>query len=224
MSQPPRAPRPRLQAFHPVPIRARADGWTPWRQAEFIGVLAQTGSVSAAARFVGRARETAYRLRRKPGAEGFAAAWDRALAIHAMRTGNLARIAYFEARTGPSPKVTAGPSWRDTIDGLWRPILRRGIYVGSEQKPDTSALLGYLAQLDRSFKASQKELRAELRSHTQTGAGKSDAGAVQIPPGVKSMPASPSASHKVSAQLASAPASTERITKLAPVLPSRKNG
>lgn len=46
----------------------------------------------------------------------------------------------------------------------------------------------------------------------------------QIPPGVKSCPASPSASLSASAQLASSPASTERITKLAPTLPSRKNG
>ena len=54
MSQPPRASRPRLPAFHPVPTRTRCDGWTPARQAEFIGVLAETGSVSAAAGPAGR--------------------------------------------------------------------------------------------------------------------------------------------------------------------------
>lgn len=46
----------------------------------------------------------------------------------------------------------------------------------------------------------------------------------QIPPGVKSNPAAPSASHKLSMQLRSAPSSVERMTKLAPTLPSRKNG
>jgi len=49
------------------------------RQAEFIGHLAATRSVAAAARGVSMARETAYRLRARPGAQGFAAAWDVAL-------------------------------------------------------------------------------------------------------------------------------------------------
>ena len=79
MTQPSRTLRPRLPSFAPVPAKRRAGGWTPVRQAEFIGMLAETGSVSAAAEFVGMARETAYRLRRKPGAEQFALAWDIAM-------------------------------------------------------------------------------------------------------------------------------------------------
>jgi hypothetical protein len=161
MTQPPPTQRPRLPAFHPVPIRTRSDGWTPVRQAEFIGVLAETGSVSAAARFVGMARETAYRLRRKPGAEEFARAWDVALMI----AGKSVTL----PRTPPARKVTGGPTWRMICDGQWRPVLRRGKYAGSVQKPDNSALLGYLAQIDRSFRASRKELRAELRSQAEKG-------------------------------------------------------
>ena len=161
MTQPLRTPRPRLPAFHPVPIRTRSDGWTPVRQAEFIGVLAETGSVSAAAQFVGMARETAYRLRRKPGAVEFARAWDVALMI----AGKSVTL----PRTPPARKVTGGPTWRMICDGQWRPVLRRGKYAGSVQKPDNSALLGYLAQIDRSFRASQKELRAELRSQAEKG-------------------------------------------------------
>ena len=32
-------------AFVPVPLRARADGWGPRKQAQFLGMLAQTQSV-----------------------------------------------------------------------------------------------------------------------------------------------------------------------------------
>jgi len=65
--------------FRPVPLRARHDGWTPDRQRDFIAQIRLTGSVDAAARAVGMRRETAYRLRRRHGAESFAAAWDAAL-------------------------------------------------------------------------------------------------------------------------------------------------
>jgi hypothetical protein len=159
MAHPTRTPRPRLPAFHPVPVRPRADGWTPWRQAEFIGVLAETGSVSAAAAFVGMARETAYRLRRKPGAEEFARAWDVALAL----AGKSVAL----ARTHLARKVTARPCWQQVVDGNWRPVLRRGKYSATIHKPDNSGLLSHLAQMDRSFRAQSKELRAELRSQTE---------------------------------------------------------
>ena len=69
----------RVPAFLPVPGRRRADGWTALRQAAFLVALARTGSVSQAAREVGMARETAYRLRSREGGESFAAAWDRVL-------------------------------------------------------------------------------------------------------------------------------------------------
>ncbi|MBO9670015.1 MAG: hypothetical protein J7485_05820 [Sphingobium sp.] len=54
---------------------ARHDGWTPARQAAFIDALNDTGSVKAACAAVGMAEVGAYQLRRKPGAEEFAAAW-----------------------------------------------------------------------------------------------------------------------------------------------------
>lgn len=70
------SPGRRVPAFTPVPLRYRADGWTPQRQADFLGQLCETWSVVEAARRVGLTRESAYRLRDKPGAESFAAAWD----------------------------------------------------------------------------------------------------------------------------------------------------
>jgi hypothetical protein len=141
------------------------------RQAEFIGMLAQTGSVSAAARFVGMSRETAYRLRRKPGAEEFAHAWDIAMQLAGARRpgepGVLTPVRY--GLTEGAAKVTPPDLWRRIVDGRWRPVLRRGTYVGSVRKADNSALFSYLAQLDRSFRQQRKELRAELRSQAQKG-------------------------------------------------------
>jgi hypothetical protein len=72
----PRAPPP---PFDPVPLRVRHDGWTPERQRDFIEHLAETLSVEAAAALVGMSAQSARALRRRPGAEGFAAAWDGAL-------------------------------------------------------------------------------------------------------------------------------------------------
>jgi hypothetical protein len=44
----PRRRLPRVPAFYPVPVRPTPDGWTIYRQADFLGWLAETGSVSAA--------------------------------------------------------------------------------------------------------------------------------------------------------------------------------
>jgi hypothetical protein len=69
-------------AFTPVAQRRnRADGWTPETQANFIRALEAMGSVGKAARAVGMGRASAYRLRERPGAASFAAAWDRAISM-----------------------------------------------------------------------------------------------------------------------------------------------
>lgn len=66
--------------FTPVPTAStRHDGWTPARQRRFIDHLAQWGGVVAAARAVGMTKQSAYRLRDRPGAESFAEAWGLAL-------------------------------------------------------------------------------------------------------------------------------------------------
>ena len=123
----------RIPAFTPVPLRPRADGWTPVRQAEFIGLLAETRCVKKAAMLVGMSRESAYRLRRKPGAEEFAAAWD----------------AILGAPGTPRPKVTLEGLFQRIRLGRYRPVLRGGRYVGTIRKPDNRALLAALARLDR---------------------------------------------------------------------------
>jgi len=57
----------------------RRNSITPDLQRAFVAHLAVTGIVTAAAVHIGRSLEALYKLRRKPGAEGFAAAWDEAL-------------------------------------------------------------------------------------------------------------------------------------------------
>ena len=68
-----------LLAFTPVPVRARHDGWTPKRQRDFIGMLAQIGSVGAAARAVGKTGRSAYKLRDRWDAASFGRAWEQAI-------------------------------------------------------------------------------------------------------------------------------------------------
>lgn len=123
----------RVPAFAPVPLRARADGWTPMKQAAFLGALAVTGSVRAAAQRVGMSRESAYRLRRRPGASSFARAWD----------GVLRR------RMSRSRKVTPEMVKARAVSGLLKPVIYAGRHVATVRKADNSALLRLLGQLDR---------------------------------------------------------------------------
>jgi hypothetical protein len=82
---PEQSPRNALIAFTPVPrAKDRHNGWKPEVQLAFIEALADTGSVKAAARAVGRSDNGAYQLRRHPEGAEFAAAWEAALA-HGIR-------------------------------------------------------------------------------------------------------------------------------------------
>jgi hypothetical protein len=121
---------PRVPPFYPAPQRGRRDGWTAERQANFLGHLGETGSVSIACARVGMSRNSAYKLRRKPDAESFAAAWDAALGL-------------------PVRKVTTDDLLFLAYRGLIRPRFRGGKYVGYRQKPDNSALMRLLARFDR---------------------------------------------------------------------------
>ena len=136
---PPRPPRPRLSLFqfHPVPVGRRADGWTPARQGAFIGHLAETRSVIAACRRVKMGRESAYRLRRRRGAAGFAAAWDKALGKPHTPVDL------------DSPKSTGLHAGYRSKVGIMLVRMFAGRYRGTYWKPDNNALLSHLAQLDR---------------------------------------------------------------------------
>lgn len=127
--------------FHPVPLRARADGWTLVRQCGFLAELYLTGSVTAAARAVGMTRMSAYRLRARRGAESFAHAWDRVLTPPGSG----------RSKAPPTDwrKVTTAQIIRRLETGLVRPVLHRGQMVGIRYKPDNSALFRLLRRTER---------------------------------------------------------------------------
>ena len=129
--------RRRIPAFHPVPLMTRRDGWTPQRQAAFIGYLAETRSVAEAAKRVSMGRESAYRLRKKPGAAGFAAAWDAALGKS------------HEGVTLAQAKSTDLPAHYRLRTGLACTVMHNGLYRGTYWKEDENALLQHLGQIDR---------------------------------------------------------------------------
>lgn len=119
----------RLPAFVPVPLRARADGWTAERQAEFLAHLALTGLVGRAAKAVGMTRETAYRLRRRERAESFAAAWDTIV----LRLCGMGAV--------PARKVTLDELKARAFHGTLRPLTYGGAFTDIAQEHDSAALL-----------------------------------------------------------------------------------
>jgi hypothetical protein len=109
----------RVPAFYPVPTRTRRDGWTIERQADFLDMLAETGSVIGACEAVGLSRKSAYQLRTQRGAESFVAAWDAALGGEGRKVTSprpnpvncnpLVRLVMFRGRYRAS--------WYNTADG-----------------------------------------------------------------------------------------------------------
>lgn len=145
----PRARRlapPSIPPFHAVPGRARADGWTPKRQAQFIGYLAETRSVTEAARRVKMARETAYRLRTREWSESFRAAWDMAMGQPARKVTPESHAERSRPSGTASRKITdAELFWRFTT-GLWHIEFGGGRFLAAWPIPDESALSRLLAR------------------------------------------------------------------------------
>lgn len=141
MPQPPaHRVRRRPGFFHPVPLRARRDGWTVERQCGFLAALYWTGSVAAAARAVGMGRESAHRLRARAGAESFAAQWDRVLSPPGSgRAGS---------PDGRRRKVTLDTLQRVVATGLVAPVIYRGRMTAIRRKADNSALLQLVRRAD----------------------------------------------------------------------------
>lgn len=128
-------------AFLPVSPRSRHDGWTVARQCAFLAQLYLTGSATAAAAHVNMTRMSAYRLRKRPDAISFAAAWDRIL----LPPGT------------PRPKVTKRDPRKVTNQelmqrahaGLVQPVIHGGTMRAIRKKQDNSALVSLVARLDR---------------------------------------------------------------------------
>lgn len=110
-----------LLAFVPYRhLAPRGNSITPERQRRFIATLAATGIVSQAARSIGKSMEALYKLRHKPGAEGFAAAWDTALERGMQRLEDCAL--------------------QRAIQGTPTPIVSGGQILGTWHKPDNNLL------------------------------------------------------------------------------------
>jgi hypothetical protein len=120
----PWAPHLKLPAFLPVPLRTRRDGWTPARQARFIALLAENACVRKAAQLLGLTRESAYRLRKHPGAGSFRAAWDTAV----------------RGRQQPRWKFTPAEAHQLALAGPFHIALHRGRARTIWRKPDDSRL------------------------------------------------------------------------------------
>ncbi|RDC60297.1 hypothetical protein HME9302_01498 [Alteripontixanthobacter maritimus] len=105
--------------------RPRSNSITPERQRRFVATLAATGIVTQAARSIGKSMEALYKLRARPGAEGFREAWDAALDRGMQRLEDCAL--------------------ERALQGTSTPIVSGGEILGWWDKPD-NALLRFLLQ------------------------------------------------------------------------------
>lgn len=124
---------PAFLRFDPVPLRAQHNGWLPALQLRFVVALARGAGPGEAAHMLGKTRQSAYALRRKAGAESFAAAWDGAQAF--------ARAAAMAGRTAMRSPVG--------IEQILVPRYYRGRLVGFVQRDDVAGAMRQLGLLDR---------------------------------------------------------------------------
>ena len=116
-----------LLGFEPAPhVTPRRNSIGPERQRAFIAHLAACGIVSQAAKHIGASLEALYKLRHKPGAEAFAAAWDAAVdrGVGRIEDGALQRA----------------------IEGAERPIVSRGKLLGTYRVLNEALVMFLLRQ------------------------------------------------------------------------------
>jgi hypothetical protein len=116
-----------LLKFEPVPHKqARRNSIGPERQRAFVAHLAATGIVTQAARHIGASLEALYKLRHRPGAEDFAAAWDAAVDRGVLRLEDCAL-----ARA---------------IEGEERMVVSAGQVLGTERRHNEALVMFFLRQ------------------------------------------------------------------------------
>ena len=157
------APPPRVPAFHPVPVGSRRDGCTPRRPAAFVGKLDETGAVQAACRALSMGRESVYRLRRRAGAAGFAAAWDAALGKpHRAVDLSCAKSTGLDA------------AYRSRM-GLLEVVMERGRFLGSHWHEDENASREHHARSAESARGdAARERKPHRRSMSHVSGGSVD--------------------------------------------------
>lgn len=116
-----------LLDFAPVPhVAPRRNSITPDRQRKFIAHLAATGMVKQAALHIGASLEALYKLRQKPGADEFRAAWDMAVdrGVSRLEDCALARA----------------------IEGEERLVVSAGKVLGTERRHNEALVMFFLRQ------------------------------------------------------------------------------
>ncbi len=116
-----------LLDFAPVPhVQPRRNSITPDRQRKFIAHLAATGIVKQAAKHIGASLEALYKLRQRPGAEEFSAAWDLAVdrGVERLEDCALARA----------------------IEGEERMVVSAGKVLGTEIRHNEALVMFFLRQ------------------------------------------------------------------------------
>ena len=133
--------------FAAVPRRRqRRNGWTEETQRLFILALSDCGCVAAAARAVGMSARSAYRLLDADGADGFARAWDQAIARGIERLRDTA--------------------FDRAFNGAWVPVVRKGRLVRFEHRTNDRLAIGLLSGRRASI-ADQREQAASRRKYRQ---------------------------------------------------------
>jgi hypothetical protein len=131
-------------AFTPVPLRRRADGWSPELQLRFIVALSRGLTPGEAALSVGKNRQNAYALRKRPGAESFAAAWDSVVA-HVRRVRAQGRLPCPRDASGASP---AQPAFRRPTGAEAEAIAERGAEAMKRAPTEAAGRLALDEMLD----------------------------------------------------------------------------
>jgi hypothetical protein len=132
-----------LLSFTPVPVRRRRDGWTPERQVMLIAFLRLTGCIDESCRRVGRSRESAYKLYRRPDAAGFRAAWDAALDGAAREPARLSLPPILSTSALAGDRIPATgrvPAW--SLLGMMAALASRGASPRQSSTSSTSSTSG----------------------------------------------------------------------------------
>lgn len=139
-------PAPPVIAFTPVPLRRRSDGWTPELQLRFIEALSRGLTPGEAAASVGKNRQNAYALRRRKGAESFAAAWDCVVAY--VRQVRIEAAMPRPGRGAPASPPKPPPPFRPPPPAEAEAIADRGVRAIERARTDAEARRALNEMLD----------------------------------------------------------------------------
>ena len=165
-AQPPAEDDP-LLAFAPyIHPRPRLNSITPERQRAFVSQLAATGIVQQAARHIGKSMEALYKLRARPGAEGFAAAWDAAIERGVQRLEDCALERAIQGTATPIVGREGILGWWDKPDnGLLRFLLQHRLperYGVQQLKPGHPVYDSIAAEAVAAYKKAEEECEEEV--------------------------------------------------------------